>query len=101
MVSTFRVPIVRRKSEEKKSAALKERTYSRHKVEDIICKAIEVFNFTELIGSAYDHWRVASIVDNAILKYRVEEEKRKAERLKKFLNESEEDGCESEWLHEK
>jgi hypothetical protein len=49
-----------------------------------------------LAGSAYDHWRVASIVDNAILKYRVEEEKRKVERFKKFLNESEEDGCESE-----
>lgn len=49
MVSTFRVPIVRRKSEEKKSTALKETTYSRHEVEDIICKAIEFFNFTDLI----------------------------------------------------
>lgn len=47
-----------------------------------------------LTGLLLGHWRVASIVDNAILKYRVEEEKRKVERLKKFLNESEEDDCE-------
>jgi hypothetical protein len=47
-----------------------------------------------LVGSAYNHWRVARIVDNAILKYRIEEEKRKVERLKEFLNESEEDDCE-------
>lgn len=47
-----------------------------------------------LLGMAYDHWRVARIVDNAILEYRVEEEKRKVERLKNFLNESEEDDCE-------
>lgn len=43
-----------------------------------------------LLGKAYVHWRV----DNAILEYRVEEKKRKVERLKKFLNESEEDDCE-------
>ena len=47
-----------------------------------------------LAGAAYDHWRVARIVDKAILKYRVEEEERKVERLKKFLNGSEEDDCE-------
>lgn len=47
-----------------------------------------------LVGNAYDHWKVERIVDNAILKYRVENEKRKVERLKKFLNESEEDDCE-------
>jgi hypothetical protein len=47
-----------------------------------------------LVGNAYDHWKVKRIVDIAILKYRIEEEKRKVERLKKFLNESEEDDCE-------
>lgn len=47
-----------------------------------------------LTGLLLGHWRVARIVDNAILEYRVEEEKRKVERLKKFLNESEEDDCE-------
>ena len=48
-----------------------------------------------LVGSAYDHWRVARIVDNAILKYRVEEEKRKLERLQQCLNDMEDGGEEN------
>ena len=42
-----------------------------------------------LIGSAYDHWRVSNIVELTILKYRVDEEKRKTERLKQYIDDME------------
>ena len=43
-----------------------------------------------LIGAAYDHWRVSKIVELTILSYRVEEEKDRAERLRKLIDETEE-----------
>ena len=44
-----------------------------------------------LLGMAYNHWMVSKIVELAILSYRVEEEKDRAERLQKFIDEMEED----------
>lgn len=39
-----------------------------------------------LIGYAYDYWKVSKIVDLTILSYRVDEEKRKEERLKQYID---------------
>ena len=48
MISVVRPPIhIRRK--EKTSTPPKEKIYSYNEVEDILCRAIETFNFTELI----------------------------------------------------
>ena len=41
-----------------------------------------------LLGTAYDHWRVSKIVDLTILSYRVEKEKDRVERLRKFIDET-------------
>ena len=41
-----------------------------------------------LFGTAYDHWRVSKIVELTILSYRIKEEKDRAERLRKFIDET-------------
>lgn len=38
-------------------------------------------------GATYDHWKVERIVDTTILKYRVDEQERRTERLKRFIAE--------------
>jgi hypothetical protein len=43
-----------------------------------------------IAGGMYDHWKVERIVDTTILKYRVDEQKRRTEMLRKFIDE--EDG---------
>ena len=39
-----------------------------------------------LIGYAYDYCKVSKIVELTILKYRVDEEKRKMERLQQYID---------------
>lgn len=39
-----------------------------------------------LVGSAYDYWRLSKIIDLTILSYRVDEEKRKEERLQQYVD---------------
>lgn len=49
MIPTFRVPIAVRTSKEKSSSTPKGKTYSYQEVENMICRAIETLNITELI----------------------------------------------------
>jgi hypothetical protein len=44
-----------------------------------------------LVGCMYDHWKVQKIVDYAILSYRIDEAKKKKERLQKFIDDQGDD----------